>query len=400
MRNKGCAIASAGMVLRAYGIDTDPDGKPVDPGTLNKFLRTQPGGFLNDGNMSWREVLEFGTLSGGTLDLKIFTDEYDVNVLNEELCNGNPVILQVDGPNGTHFVVVDGQTVVNGVNTHTIKDPGYAETTLLAYGNTAKSMRIYRPEEDPGYLIFVVTGDADFLITDPLGRQEGLDPDTGGSVFGIPNATFGSDSVGDDDPQNGGFPTNPSLSFDTVEPLVGVYQIDLHGLSGTEFRLEIVSYATAGGVNDIRHEVGTIEAGKVITFTYNYRGDLAVEANFEVGELETIAALNGFEIEGTFTLGEGNNGIDLLTESVTLSIDTLHLTTPAGSFELVAGTFEFEGEIRGVELEIEITPLGNDSFAFDADGEDANLSELVNPVDVQLTIGDDFAKTSVIGDLD
>ena len=265
--------------------------------------------------------------------------------------------------------------------------------------NSEGSERLENQQTGPnrGYLIFSVTGDTDFLITDPLGRQKGIDPDTGGSVFGIPSATFGSDSVGDDDPQNGGFPTNPSIRFETDEPVEGLYQIALRGLSGTEFHLGIVSYATAGGLNNIRDEVGTIEAGEVVIFTYNYSGDPAVEGNLDVSTVSLWDAK--FEVNGSLTLGEASNGIDLLTESVTLSIDTLHRTTTPGSFAFNTGIFRFSGEINRVKLDITFTPVGDNSFEFKAVGEGANLKRIVNPVDVQLTIGDDFARTSVNADL-
>ena len=75
------------------------------------------------------------------------------------------------------------------------------------------------------------------------------------------------------------------------------------------------------------------------------------------------------------------------------------MTTPASSFLLDDGIFEFEAEIDGVALKIEMTPIGDDSFDFEAEGEGANLTRIVNPINVRMRIGDDFAETKVNTDL-
>jgi hypothetical protein len=104
----------------------------------------------------------------------------------------------------------------------------------------------------------------------------------------------------------------------------------------------------------------------------------------------------GFELKEFFTLGTNSNGIDPVTENVTLQIGTFSVTIPAGSFEQdLNRRFEFEGVINDVSLEVQIVPLGNNIFTFKADGKGVDLTGLTNPVTVGLTIGIDSGSTAV-----
>lgn len=109
-----------------------------------------------------------------------------------------------------------------------------------------------------------------------------------------------------------------------------------------------------------------------------------------------------FEVEGGFALGPLSGGIDPLAEEVTLKVGTFTTMIPAGSFEFTnsgpLGEFEFEGVIDGVTLEVEIRPLSDGSFEFEASGEDAELSGTENPVTLGLLIGDDYGITAVIAE--
>jgi len=122
---------------------------------------------------------------------------------------------------------------------------------------------------------------------------------------------------------------------------------------------------------------------------------------FEVFTVEEIAIEDDeFEVEGSFNLGLGSDGIDPLTEDVTLEMGTFTTTISAGSFEQDDESFEFEGVINGVELEFKIESLGSASFEFEVEGEDADLAGTVNPVEVTLTIGNDSGTESVTAEIE
>jgi probable HAF family extracellular repeat protein len=102
-----------------------------------------------------------------------------------------------------------------------------------------------------------------------------------------------------------------------------------------------------------------------------------------------------FEINGSFTLGAGSNGINPVNEAVTLKLGTFSVTMPQGSFKKShGGRYVFEGTIDGAALELGIVPVTTNTYTFNAEGSGANLSGTVKPVSVVLTIGDDNGATT------
>lgn len=103
-----------------------------------------------------------------------------------------------------------------------------------------------------------------------------------------------------------------------------------------------------------------------------------------------------FEMQGTFILAPASDGIDPLTEDLTLELGSFSTTIPAGSFAKANnGRFKFSGVIRGLTLDMEIRPLKGGGFDLRANGANADLDELVNPLPVKLTIGTDSVSSTV-----
>ena len=110
---------------------------------------------------------------------------------------------------------------------------------------------------------------------------------------------------------------------------------------------------------------------------------------------------DAFEMKALFTLGADSNGINPLTDSVTLQIGTFSTILPAGSFTKVTKRrFKFEGVINGVAFEAVIQSLGHGRFLFKTEGQGAELTGTVNPVPVTLTIGNDTGSTSVMAEFE
>lgn len=105
-----------------------------------------------------------------------------------------------------------------------------------------------------------------------------------------------------------------------------------------------------------------------------------------------LVADDKLEAKGTFTLGAGSDGIDPPTEDVTLQVGTYSTALPAGSFaQPEPGVYTFEG----VGLEVVIQASGDGSYTFKWEHESAELAGAANPVDVELTIGDDTGSATV-----
>ena len=129
---EGCAVASAAMVLSAFGFDTDP-------GRLNQFL-TENDGYEGKGWIKWEKAAE---ITEGKFE-KAYEDLPSFWLIDNNLRGGNPVIAKLKSPDGTHFVVICGK---DGYD-YLICDPGTAEGRgvypLKQYGSKIEGIRFYR----------------------------------------------------------------------------------------------------------------------------------------------------------------------------------------------------------------------------------------------------------------
>jgi hypothetical protein len=105
----GCAVTSAAMVLKSYGVDTDPQ-------RLNAYL-TKHQGYEGNGYIIWEKAAELG--HGGVE--KAYEDLPSYWRIDWELMKGNPVIVRLHlAGGGTHFVVIAGKRGFD----YLIVDPG------------------------------------------------------------------------------------------------------------------------------------------------------------------------------------------------------------------------------------------------------------------------------------
>lgn len=129
---EGCAVASAAMVMRFYGMD-------VDPGRLNAFL-TEHGGYTDRGWIYWEKAVE---LQPG-LARHVYEDEPSYRLIDSNLAAGNPVIARLRYPSGiTHFVVIVGKRGFD----YLIRDPGAGAEKgvypLREFGSQIEALRFY-----------------------------------------------------------------------------------------------------------------------------------------------------------------------------------------------------------------------------------------------------------------
>jgi hypothetical protein len=132
---KGCALTAVAMMLKHYGITLGADGKEATPKNLNEWLINNYG-YDGRGGVNWDAITEY---TGGKIAFEKIKGRND-EALNNELNNGNPVILNVPG----HFVIAIGRKCLNGEETWIINDPGRNRTTLKGYGNDYRGLRIMR----------------------------------------------------------------------------------------------------------------------------------------------------------------------------------------------------------------------------------------------------------------
>lgn len=117
---------------------------------------------------------------------------------------------------------------------------------------------------------------------------------------------------------------------------------------------------------------------------------------------------DAFKVSAKFNLGKDSDGIDPLTENVTLKMGNFAITIPAGKFEQFGSDYRFEGIINKINLKAEIHAAnghskmwghGHDDFdyLFKLRSKNTKLNGLsvMLPPSLQLTIGDDMGQAKL-----
>lgn len=175
MAQCGCATTSIAMVLKYYKVNKLPDGTPLDPGTLNTWLKNNNGYNRNLG-VIWSVAATIAKKAKAQNpefaynSIEYLNDRtYNATTLTNDLQQGKPNILQVNAP-GMHFVVATGKDN----NTFTINDPLFNRTNLASYNNSAVSVRKFVPaNSDMSYIVYVVDENVDIIVRDENGESVG-----------------------------------------------------------------------------------------------------------------------------------------------------------------------------------------------------------------------------------
>ncbi|PIR79720.1 MAG: hypothetical protein COU25_03850 [Candidatus Levybacteria bacterium CG10_big_fil_rev_8_21_14_0_10_35_13] len=299
IKSWGCALTSAAMVFKYYGYEKLPDGTPLNPGTLNDWLKNTPGGYIRNGLVNWLALSRLSKLAKDTNELSFNALEYkrvngyDPNELTENLNNGYPEILGVPG----HFVVAKG---ING-NTFNINDPYYDKYTLEDYENTFNSLGTYIPSStDLSYIMLVVDENVNISFKNSNYEEKG--------------DSFIQEPLDND--QGDGTSGQPVNMFYFPEPDNGTYNLELSSSSDQNYQLDVYFYDVDGNVkilnlngfvsefNDDSFEIDfdklLSDNSSIIVLSNNFRFDLGVL--LESGDIKNrgiytsfISKLNNFE---------------------------------------------------------------------------------------------------------
>lgn len=189
----------------------------------------------------------------------------------------------------------------------------------------------------------------------------------------------------------------PTAGCETSDALSGVQTSATSSVTGGNADGTGTFTASCSGATDNADNPGSASVTYQVistpgTFLFN---------SFSVNSIRINQRLNTLFLLSNFTLGQGSDGINPMTEPVTLriansAIANFTTTIPAGSFRKGrTGAYAFAGRINNVLIEALIVPLGNNRFGFQAAAYGANLSGTTNPVTVGITIGNDNGTTSV-----
>ncbi len=124
-------------------------------------------------------------------------------------------------------------------------------------------------------------------------------------------------------------------------------------------------------------------------------GDLAIE-DADIRRKPEHDNHDRFQVRGSFTLGDGSNGIDPANEDVTVTLAGFSETIPAGSFSsLKFHRWQYLGPRSGALRRVVIREDGR--FLVEAEGIDLTGIDLDNPVPFSLQVGDDIGETTING---
>lgn len=255
----GCALTSATMVLQYHNITKLPDGTPLDPGTLNTWLKSQKDGYVtykgDHGLVNWLAISRLTKQAkpqnpNFTFDaLEYLRSEKDDSLLTQDLSNNQPDILEEPG----HFIVGTGQTD----STFSINDPFYTRTDLSqGYNNTYLSLGRYIPSHtDLSYIMLVSDPSVHITLTDTNNVSTG-------SPF------LQNPLTGDQDP--GLISGDPINIFYAPQPHPGTYFLTLTGQPNQSYNVTAYLYDINGNSTDPIQLTGTFDnTGKntnIITF--------------------------------------------------------------------------------------------------------------------------------------
>lgn len=271
----GCMLTALSMALYQVGQVTDPSGAPYDPGRLNDFMKYHPGDFDGDNVIPKTTTSDISSVTGKKLK---FNEDYfrssSPDDLIQAVCSANPggpvpVIVGVN--NWGHYVLVTGvQPNSDGSTTFPIIDPGNsANQSLDAYNN---NFEIRGFVEDPGGdasgLNVSVNNDADLLVTDPTGRQTGLDGASGIILKNIPQSNYVTDVVGSAEVV---VDTAPRIahSVDMLQPAQGTYVVQVEGSQPGTYSLVVAAFSQDGTAQPRPTISGIAGAGSSSSFQIN-----------------------------------------------------------------------------------------------------------------------------------
>ena len=153
-------------------------------------------------------------------------------------------------------------------------------------------------------------------------------------------------------------------------------------------------YSSSGRWNDEGSAIGNID-GFLVEFVSSRQqfSIFSPRAEFTLGPK---ANDDSYKARGWFKLADASNGIDPLTEPVTIQYGSFSHTIPAGTFVQDGASYFYKGAVGPASLDVRITPKPTLGYYWlNSCLRHADLSATTLKPDVQLSIGDDSGKATL-----
>lgn len=269
----GCAITSAVMLMRYYGITKGADGQDVTPGNINAWLNAHQG--YIEGNIKWPKVWEYSAHPQNAVRLQ-FDDAInfkDTATLDEYVQALKPTILY--NFSFGHFLAADGKLST----TYTIKDPAFYNTKHLASTSTTPFVRNYNNHFDGLRLFSTSTAElagiflslaspAELLVTDPNGQRAGKDPVSGIVYDEIPGGSYFQEGLSSDALETPP-PPHEVKHLWISQPVIGQYNIKVVGTNSGSYVFDSLVY-DAQEQSHTQTFSGNTQSGLVSEYILNF----------------------------------------------------------------------------------------------------------------------------------
>jgi len=206
---------------------------------------------------------------------------------------------------------------------------------------------------------------------------------------------------------HGALPTSVSFPGEPVYPegmlispptALGGYDLTGYYDSGPHFAISCAGFP--GNCSDTPFALPTTKGDLVI-----YHGNISSSifnsyetpvTSFSDFTVQASATTTSFQLTGSFTLGAASNGINPVSDAVSLSFGPYSVSIEPGAFQRDRrGNYTYVSSARKGSLTIQISPKRDGSYGVTASGTRVDLTGISNPVAVNLTIGDDSGDDNV-----
>lgn len=207
----GCALTSAAMVLKNYGVKT-VTGAVTTPENLNNWLKSQVDGYIGNGLVNWLAISRYTHQSyvrgKSPTELEFVKKYYSSATNDQDIVNGLSPILGLPG----HFVV---SYALSGSD-YLINDPNDILRNLISKTDSIFTTNSFIPSHtNLAYMLFVYDPQMQVEVRDKSGHEVGgikseeyLTDDKSGTtsehliLLYIPKPETGSYTIETSNPQN------------------------------------------------------------------------------------------------------------------------------------------------------------------------------------------------------
>ena len=245
----GCALTSAAMLLRSYGLQTIQNGIALTPATLNDWLKSQADGYLGQGNVNWIAITRLTAEISkrlGTPKLEYLRHqlgaEGNLELARKEILANRPVIGEIVG----HFFV--GSGLQFSPLDLLITDPAYKFTNFSQHKEPLLSVRTFVPSHtDLSYFLFTLSPELQLEVFDPAGKK-------------IPLTIFSDQLQASDDP------TKKNLALrqtQIAKPISGTYTLKVTQATPGPFTIKVYTYGQEAKLTQLQ-ETGVVGPAPVV----------------------------------------------------------------------------------------------------------------------------------------